>query len=116
MSQTNPDAAGFDSGILTGSAQQVLTDLGISIPSGDTELINHISKLYVTFIARDCNNSTISAANSYCINLMGHSLVPLDKPITIVERSYVLPGTTTGGNVDYMLYPIIVAADADFYL
>ena len=37
-SQTNPTAAGFDSGFLTGSAQQVLTDLGITIPPGDTEL------------------------------------------------------------------------------
>lgn len=115
MSQTNPTATGFNSGILTGSAQQVLTDLGIAIPPGDTELINNISNLYVTFIARDCNNSTIISANAYCINLQGNSLIPAGDPISIVERSYVLPGKTTGGNLDYMLYPIIVAADTDFY-
>jgi len=44
-SQTNPTATGFDSGFLTGSAQQVLTALGITIPPEDTELTGNISQL-----------------------------------------------------------------------
>lgn len=113
-SQTNPSAVGFNSGILTGSAEQVVQQLGISIPPGNTQLIENISQLYVTFIARDCTNSTIAAANQYCINLMGSSLVPLTSPISITERSYIMPGQTTGGNVNYMLYPIVVAATHNF--
>jgi hypothetical protein len=113
-SQTNPTAVGFDSGFLTGSAQQVLTALGITIPPEDTELTEHISKLYVTFIARNCNNSTIAAANTYCIDLMGSSLIPLDDPISIVERSYVVPGRTTGGYPPEMVYPYIIAATHTF--
>lgn len=113
-SQTNPPAVGFDSGNLTGSAQAVLQALGITVPPGDVDLIENIEKLYLTFIARDCNNSTIAAASPYCINLMGTSLIPLLTPIQIAERSYILPGKTTGGNVDNMLYPIVVAAIENF--
>jgi hypothetical protein len=113
-SQTNPTATGFDSGFLTGSAQQVLTALGITIPPEDTELTENISKLYVTFIARNCQNATIAAANAYCIDLMGRSLIPLEDPISIVERSYVVPGRTTGGYPPEMVYPYIIAATHAF--
>ncbi len=113
-SQTNPTAVGFDSGNLTGSATAVLNALGIPIPGGDTALIQNIDKLYLTFIARDCANPTVAAASAYCINLMGTTLIPLAHPISVTERSYVLPGTTTGANVDDMVYPIVVAATHDF--
>jgi hypothetical protein len=113
-SQTNPNAVGFDSGSLTGSAQAVLTALGIVIPPEDIELTTNLSNLYVAAIARDINNPTIAAASAYCIDLMGTSLIPLGEPISITERSYIVPGTTTGGNVDYMLYPLVVAASHDF--
>ena len=113
-SQTNPTAVGFDSGFLTGSAQQVLTALGITIPPEDTELTENLSKLYVTFIARNCHNATIAAANAYCIDLMGSSLIPVEDPISIIERSYVVPGTTTGGNPAKMVYPYIIAATHTF--
>ena len=113
-SQTNPTATGFDSGFLTGSAQQVLTDLGITIPPEDTELTENISKLYVTFIARNCNNATIAAANASCIDLMGRSLIPLDAPISIIERAYVVPGRTAGGSPPEMVYPYIIAATHTF--
>jgi hypothetical protein len=113
-SQTNPTAVGFDSGFLTGSAQQVLTALGITIPPGDTELTENLAKFYVTFIARNCHNATIAAANAYCIDLMGSSLIPLDDPITIFERSYVVPGRTAGGYPPTMVYPYIIAATHTF--
>jgi hypothetical protein len=113
-SQTNPTAVGFDSGFLTGSAQQVLTALGITIPPGDTELTENISKFYVTFIARNCNNATIAAAHAYCIDLMGSSLIPLDDPISIFERSYVVPDRTAGGYPPAMVYPYIIAATHTF--
>ena len=45
---------------------------------------------------------------------MGTTLVPSGEPISIAERSYVVPGGTSGGNVNFMVYPIIIAATADF--
>jgi len=105
---------GIDSGNLTGSAQAVLNALRITIPPHDQDLVEHIDKLYLTFIARNCTNSTIAAASAYCINLMGASLIPSNTPIQIAERSYILPGKTTGGNLEHMLYPIVVAALANF--
>lgn len=110
-SQTNPDSVGFNKGVLTGSAQAVLDQLSITIPPS---LAPALPYLYVTFVARDCSNPTIAAASTYCINLMGDSLIPADGPILITERSYIRPGTTTGGNVNIMTYPLIVAATQDF--
>ncbi len=113
-SQTNAEAAGFESGFLNDSAQAVLTALGISIPAGNDELTANIDKLYVTFVTRNCNNSTVGAASNYCIDLEGTSLIPLSDPISITERSYIIPGSTTGGYVPQMVYPFIIAGTHNF--
>jgi len=110
-SQTNPGVVGFDSGVLTGSALAVLQELGIQVPDS---LRPALPYLYVTFIARNCNNPTIASAQKYCINLMGDSLIPASSPISFTERSYIRPGTTTGGNVNIMVYPQLIAATQDF--
>lgn len=112
LSQTNPQAVGFNSGVLTGSAIAILSILGITIPPSFTALAANISNLYVTFITRDSNNLT--SISQYGMYLMGNSLVPQGDPISIAERSYIVPGTTTGGNINYMIYPIVIAATADF--
>ncbi len=52
-SQTNPQAVGFDSGSLDGSAQGVLQALGISIPPEYTNLMVNLPNLYVVAVARD---------------------------------------------------------------
>lgn len=113
-SQTNPRAAGFDSGFLTGSVPRLLAALGIAIPPGDAALIAHAERLYATFVARDCNNATIAAASELCIDLVGTQLIPLQDPISITERSYIVPGTTTGGYVPQMVYPYIIAGTHNF--
>src|SRR5262249_39722237 len=113
-SQTNPQAVGFDRGSLNSSAQGVLDALGISIPPEYTELIVNLQNLYVAAIARDINNPTIAPASQYTLNLEGTSLIPRNASLLITERSYIVPGTTAGGNVDYMLYPLVVAAIRDF--
>jgi hypothetical protein len=113
-SQTNPRAVVFDSGSLTGSAQGILAELGISIPPNYTDLILDLPNLYVAAIARDINNPTIAPASQYTVNLQGTSLVPSNAALLITERSYIVPDTTAGGNVDYMLYPLVVAAIRDF--
>ncbi len=113
-SQTNIKATGFDSGNLNGSAQAVLMALGIKIPKRFKELRENIFKLYVSALTRDVNNPATAAINKYCINLNGTTLLPEGAPLSIAERSYIVPGTTTGGNVNEMLYPLIVAAADDF--
>jgi hypothetical protein len=113
-SQTNPQAVGFNRGTLNGSAQGVLGSLGISIPPNYTDLIANLPNLYVAAVARDINNPAIAPASRYTIDLQGTSLLPRGAALLITERSYIVPGTTAGGNVDYMLYPIVVAAIRDF--
>ena len=61
-SQTNPQAVGFDSGSLTGSAEGVLRALGISIPSEYTSLMANLPNLYVAAVVREINNPTIAPA------------------------------------------------------
>lgn len=109
-SQTNPSAIGFDSGVLTDSAASVLSALDITPPES---LAPYLSDFYITFIARDCtlaNPSVTIGIEPYCINLEGTNLVPLIDPISITERSYIVPGKTTGGYVAQMTYPLVVAA------
>ncbi len=113
-SQTNRTATGFASGVLTGSAERLLADLGIAIPPGNQDLLTHLSKLYATFVTRDCTNAALAAASDLCVDLMGNSLIPLDDPISIVERSYVVPGKTTGGYIPEMVYPYIIAGSHNF--
>jgi hypothetical protein len=86
----------------------------LGIPPGDEELMAHISQLYATFVTRNCDNPTIAAAIGLCLDLMGTSLIPLNDPISVTERSYVVPGTTTGGYVPEMVYPFIIAGTHNF--
>lgn len=113
-SQTNPQAVGFDSGSLTGSAEGVLQALGISIPPEYADLMANLPNLYVAGVARNINNPTIAPAAQYTIDLKGTSLIPINTPIQFQGRAYICPGTTAGGNVDFMLLPLVVAARKDF--
>lgn len=94
--------------------QAVLQALGITIPPEDTDLRANLANLYVTAVARGTNNRTIAAATQYMINLDGDNLVPANAALVITERSYVLPGSTAGANVDFMLYPLVVADSQNF--
>jgi hypothetical protein len=92
----------------------VLDALNISIPSNDTELIANLQNLYVAPMARNTDNLTVARARQYTISLMGMSLLPKDARLLVTERSYIVPGSTAGGNVDDMIYPSVVAAIRDF--
>jgi hypothetical protein len=105
-SQSNPDATGFDSGILTGSAQAVLQELGL-YNMASSSLVAALPNLYVALVSRTC-----TIATAYCVNLNGDSLIPANAAIKIFERSYINPGTTTGANTNIMVYPNVVSAGA----
>jgi hypothetical protein len=103
-SQTNPNALGFDTGMLTGSAQAVLQDLGIYSSASDA-LKADLPDLYVVAVAKTC-----SVATNYCVSLQGDALIPANVPINIYERSYIKPGATTGADTNVMVYPNVVSA------
>jgi hypothetical protein len=106
-SQTNPDATGFDSGTLTGSAKAVLQELGL-YNMASSSLVAALPDLYVALVSRTC-----TVATPYCVNLNGDSLIPANAAIKILERSYINPGTTTGANTNVMVYPNVVSAGVE---
>jgi hypothetical protein len=103
VSQTNPDAVGFNSGNLTGSAEAVLRELGL-YGSASPLLKASLSKLYVSLISRNC-----SYAASYCVSLEGTSLIPAGANINMYERAYLRPGDTTAADVNNMLRPRVIS-------
>lgn len=103
VSQTNPDAVGFNSGNLTGSAEAVLRELGL-YNSASPLLKASLSKLYVSLISRNCNYAT-----NYCVSLKGTSLIPGGANINMYERAYLRPGDTTAADVNNMLRPRLIS-------
>ena len=103
-SQANPIAVGFDSGVLTGSAEAVLRELGIYSTASNL-LKAVLPNLYVALVSKNC-----SVATTYCVSLEGDTLIPANVPINAYERSYINPGATTGANTNVMVYPNVVSA------
>ena len=103
-SQKNPSATGFDSGVLTGSAQAVWQELGLYGMASDS-LKAALPNLYVALVSRNC-----SVATTYCVSPEGDTLVPANTPINIYERSYINPGATAGATANVMVYPSVVSA------
>lgn len=102
-SQTNPAAVGFESGDLTGSATAVLEELGLYDMASE-RLKRDLPRLFVTLVSRSC-----PYAAAYCINLNGTSLIPASSPVTLTQRAYLKPGTTTGANPDVMVDTEVIA-------
>jgi hypothetical protein len=102
-SQTNPDAVGFDSGSLTGSAEAVLRELGL-YNQASTALKAALPRLYVSLISRNC-----SYALNYCVSLDGTTLIPAGANINMYERAYLRPGDTTAADLNNMLRPYVIS-------
>lgn len=98
LSQVNAAAAGFSSGVLNGSAQQALQDLGLYTQASAT-LKNQLPYFYVAGIARKC-----PVNSDWCLNI-GTDKIPASHGIVLSQRAYVRPGTTTGANPDYLRPP-----------
>jgi len=113
-SQSNPKAAGFNEGTLTGSAKGLLMALGI-YDQASTKLKSQVADLYAAMVSRDCSGAGNSAAVSpYCIDLSDAALaaegivLPIDAPIAVTQRAYLKPGQTSGANPDVLLPPVLV--------
>ncbi len=102
VSQTNPLAVGFNSGVMTGSAEAVLRSLGL-YDSASSTLKAALPSLYVEFVARTC-----TAVPTYCIALGTTAALPQAVPVFITQRAYVRPGSTSGGNPDIMQTPRVI--------
>jgi hypothetical protein len=103
--QTNPTATGFTSGTLTGSAAQVLKDLGL-YSKASSKLIAALPDLFVTIFTRPCTGQIYCTA-SYTTTLTT-SQAPYQDSISITERAYVLPGYFSGANPDFLLDPYVI--------
>ncbi|WP_420264962.1 hypothetical protein [Candidatus Magnetominusculus dajiuhuensis] len=101
-SQTNPQAVGFNSGMLTGSAEAVLRQLNL-YDSASNALKAQLPMLYVTLISRQCEY-----AADYCVALTDTTDLPLSSRISVTQRAYVKPGTTSGANPDTLLTPQVI--------
>jgi hypothetical protein len=95
-------AASFSGGALNGSAEAVLRALGIYNLASDN-LKAQLPMLYTSFVARSCP----TAVASYCIPISA-TQIPLSNYVAVTQRAYVKPGTTTGGNPNYMLSPKVI--------
>lgn len=104
-SQTNADAVGFDKGTLTGSAEAVLRELQL-YDKASPALKEALPKLYVTLVARDC-----IYAKAYCVSLQGTALIPDGTAISVWERAYLRPGSTTSGDLNFMLRPRLISGE-----
>ena len=101
VSQTNQAAAGFTAGTLTGSAKQALQDLGL-YNQASAALKASLQYFYVAAFARQC-----VVSSSWCLPV-STSEIPGSHPIILSQRAYMRPGTTTGGNPNVMLTPLVV--------
>lgn len=103
-SQTNEDAAGFSSGELNGSAEELLSDLGVLDQASD-DLKAKLDELYAVAWSRDCDQGV-----SPCETISTDD-VPEDSSIAIAQRAYLRPGDTVGADPDKLLAPRLISAD-----
>jgi hypothetical protein len=103
--QTNPSATGFTSGTLTGSAAQVLMDLGL-YSKASPKLIAALPDLFVTIFTRPCTGPIYCTA--YYTTTLTTAEAPYQDNISITERAYVLPGYLSGANPDFLLDPYVI--------
>ena len=99
------EVAGFTDGTLGGSAAAILSGLGL-LPRASSKLLDELPYLYAIMLTR--NSCPIGF--TFCTQL-GTELptgVPYSDTLKLIERAYLKPGTTTGGNPNMMLNPILI--------
>jgi hypothetical protein len=101
LSQTNPDAVGFNSGSLTGSAEQLLIDLGL-YGHASAQLKSDLPYLYAAIVARSC-----SYTSRNCIAI-DNTEIPANHHVSITQRAYIKPGQSTSASPDAMLNPLVI--------
>lgn len=101
ISQTNPAAAGFATGNITGSASAALQFLGLT-SQASPKLQKDLPNLFVQLFTRDC-----AAPQTYCTQTfttdIPTSVVPAKAAMYVDQRAYVLPGYPNSANLDYLL-------------
>jgi hypothetical protein len=101
ISQTNPGAAGFATGNITGSAVAALQYLGLW-SQASPQLQHDAPNMFVQLFTRDC-----AAPQDYCTQSfttdIPTSLIPSAHPMYIDQRSYVLPGYPNSASPNELL-------------
>jgi hypothetical protein len=101
ISQTNPAAAGFTNGNITGSAQAALTYLNLW-SQASPQLQADAPNLWVQIFTRGCTASQTYCTQPWVTNI-SNAVLPLSHPMYIDQRAYVLPGQASSANDDYLL-------------
>jgi hypothetical protein len=101
FAETNKAAAGFATGVIAGSAQQALQDLGLW-SQASPQLQADAPNLFVQIFSRGC-----SSTQTYCeypfTTLIPTSEIPTKDDVIATARAYVLPGHLSSANPYYML-------------
>jgi hypothetical protein len=100
--QVDPSSVGFDGGGLAGSAEGVLTALGL-LDKVSARLRKDLPRLFIALVSHDCR-----VAQSYCIPLDGKSFLPLGDRVAISERAYLRSGAAAGADPDRLLSPVVI--------
>jgi hypothetical protein len=115
-SQSNVTATGFQAPTplqLTGSAKQILTDIHM-LKKASSQLTADLPYLYVTVLSRsvpNCSNALCNPSAQYVYvipNFAPPAGLPLTDILSVTERAYLLPGSTTGAAASFLLGPTII--------
>ena len=105
IAQSNPTAAGFVKGEMTGTAYAALQKLGL-LARASARLLADSPDLYVASVSRHCD-----ATLPNCIDIT-EAQVPLRHRIIVNQRAYLKPGGMTGANPNLLLNPLVVRTKA----
>jgi hypothetical protein len=101
-SQTNRSATGFESGTLNGSAEVVLRRIGY-YDKASAKLKADLPYLYTALISRNCSDG-----DKYCIALTDEKALPPTANVSVFQRAYIKPGTTTGAEPNKIPSPNLI--------
>ncbi len=104
--QTNPKAAGFTAGTLTGSALTVLQQLGL-YSKASPALQEDLPNLFVHIFTRPCATQLIYCTQPYTSVVSDTDLNTTDA-VLMLERAYVLPGFPNGANPNDLINPDVI--------
>jgi hypothetical protein len=103
INQTNPGAAGFNSGDVTGSAELALMTLGLWSQASPA-LQAAAPYLYVQIFTRGCTAQQVYCGQPFT-TVVPSSVIPYADGISVFQRAYALPGYNGGPNPTYVLAP-----------
>jgi hypothetical protein len=101
-SQTSVRGTKFESGTLNESAGAVLRRIGYYEKASE-QLKKDLPFLYTALISRNCADG-----DKYCILLPSDDTLPPNAKVSVFQRAYIKPGTTTGAEPNKIPSPNLI--------